>query len=64
MCQDTGLLIFNVQKGRDLDMDFDLREAIAEGVRRATREVPLRPNVVDPLSRKNTGDNTGECFPT
>lgn len=63
MCQDTGLLIFNVQKGRDLDMDFDLREAIAEGVRRATLEVPLRPNVVDPLSRKNSGDNTGVMLP-
>ena len=63
MCQDTGLLIFNVQKGRDLNMDFDLREAIAEGVRRATLEVPLRPNVVDPISRKNSGDNTGELLP-
>ena len=63
MCQDTGLLIFNVQKGRDLNMDFDLREAIADGVRRATLEVPLRPNVVDPLSRKNSGDNTGEMLP-
>jgi fumarate hydratase subunit alpha len=63
MCQDTGLLIFNVQKGRDLNMGFDLRDAIAEGVRRATLEVPLRPNVVDPLSRKNSGDNTGEMLP-
>lgn len=63
MCQDTGLLIFNLQKGRDLDMEFDLREAIADGVRRATIEVPLRPNVVDTLSRKNTGDNTGVMLP-
>lgn len=63
MCQDTGLLIFNVQKGRNLNVDFDFREAIAEGVRRATLEVPLRPNVVDPLSRKNTGDNTGVMLP-
>ena len=23
----------------------------------------LRPNVVDPLTRKNTGDNTGEGMP-
>lgn len=63
MCQDTGLLIFNVQKGRHLDIDFDLRDAISEGVRRATSEVPLRPNVVDPFSRKNSGDNTGMMIP-
>jgi fumarate hydratase subunit alpha len=64
MCQDTGLLVFKLEKGRGLDnLDFDLREAIAEGVRKATLEIPLRPNVVDPLSRKNTGDNTGEMIP-
>jgi len=63
MCQDTGLLIFYVKIGRDLNIEFDLGEAIIEGVRRATLEVPLRPNVVDPLSRKNSGDNTGEMLP-
>ena len=26
-------------------------------------EVPLRPNVVDPLTRKNTGTNTGKGIP-
>jgi fumarate hydratase subunit alpha len=63
MCQDTGLLVFYVKIGRDLNMDFALRDAIVEGVRRATLEVPLRPNVVDPLSRKNSGDNTGVMLP-
>jgi len=63
MCQDTGLLIFYVKIGRDLNIEFDLGEAITEGVRRATMEVPLRPNVVDPLSRKNSGDNTGVMLP-
>jgi fumarate hydratase subunit alpha len=63
ICQDTGLLIFHVEQGRDLDLGFDLAEALAEGVRMATNAVPLRPNVVDPLSRKNTGDNTGKGIP-
>ncbi len=40
-----------------------LHRAIGEGIRRATRKVPLRPNVVDPLTRKNTGDNTGPGIP-
>lgn len=63
MCQDTGLLIFRVEKGRDLDLDFDLQGAIMDGVRTATIDVPLRPNVVDPISRKNSGDNTGQRIP-
>lgn len=63
ICQDTGLLIFHLEMGRDLRPGFEIRDAIAEGVRTATREVPLRPNAVDPLTRKNTGDNTGPGMP-
>ena len=63
ICQDTGLSIFHVELGRDLKVSFDLKDAIAKGVRRATEEVPLRPNAVDPLTRKNTGDNTGPGIP-
>jgi fumarate hydratase subunit alpha len=63
LCQDTGLLLFHVEVGRDLHLDFDLRDAIAEGVRKATVEIPLRPNAVDPLSRQNSGDNTGPEIP-
>ena len=63
LCQDTGLPIFRVEQGRDLILDFDLGEALAEGVRIATREIPLRPNAVDPLARRNSGDNTGPGIP-
>jgi fumarate hydratase subunit alpha len=63
LCQDTGLLIFHIKMGRDLVLDFDLKAAIAEGVRIATRQIPLRPNTVDPLTRKNSGDNTGPGIP-
>ncbi len=63
VCQDTGLPIFHVQVGTDLPLDFDLQEAIAGGVRRATAQIPLRPNAVDPLSRENSGDNTGPGMP-
>ncbi|HDD72281.1 MAG TPA: fumarate hydratase, partial [Candidatus Bathyarchaeota archaeon] len=34
-----------------------------KAVSRATLEVPLRPNAVDPISRENTGDNTGRLVP-
>ncbi len=63
LCQDTGLPIFRVQMGRDLRLDFDLHEAVAEGVRVATECIPLRPNAVDPLTRKNSGNNTGPGMP-
>lgn len=63
MCQDTGILIFYVEIGRDLCLDFDLEGAIIEGVRVATEKIPLRPNAVDPLTRNNSGDNTGSGLP-
>lgn len=59
MCQDTGVPIFFV-RGR---YDLRLEEAIRRGVARATEEIPLRPNTVDPLSRHNHGDNLGPGMP-
>lgn len=61
MCQDTGVQIFYVTFGKGLVMDVN--PAIIAGVRRATEEVPLRPNAVHPVSRKNPGDNTGLHMP-
>jgi tartrate/fumarate subfamily iron-sulfur-dependent hydro-lyase alpha chain len=63
MCQDTGILVFFVEIGRDVCIDFDLDAAIRQGVRQATEHVPLRPNAVEPLTRKNSGDNTGAGLP-
>uniref|UniRef100_A0A7C3RM60 Fumarate hydratase n=1 Tax=Archaeoglobus fulgidus TaxID=2234 RepID=A0A7C3RM60_ARCFL len=63
MCQDTGIPVFFVSLGKELCLDFDLKGAIAEGVRRATVEIPLRPNAVHPITRENSGDNTGMHIP-
>jgi len=38
----------------------NLYKGIRKGVEKATKEVPLRPNVVDPFTRENTGTNTGK----
>ncbi len=59
MCQDTGIPIFYV-KGK---FDSSIRKDITDGLRRATKEIPLRPNTVDPLTRKNSGDNLGKGMP-
>lgn len=61
MCQDTGLPIVFVKMG-DVTVE-NLYEGIRKGVERATKEIPLRPNVVDPLTRINTGNNLGVGIP-
>lgn len=63
MCQDTGIMIFFVEIGTEFQPSFDLEAAIREAVILATVEVPLRPNAVDPLTRKNSLDNTGVGIP-
>ena len=63
LCQDTGIPVVYLTLPPDVPLTQSLYNAVAEGVRRATREVPLRPNVVDPLTRHNSGDNTGAGIP-
>jgi fumarate hydratase subunit alpha len=63
MCQDTGILVFFVEIGRDACIVLDLDRAIRESVKQATNSVPLRPNAVEPLTRLNSGDNTGDGLP-
>ncbi|MDD4137188.1 MAG: fumarate hydratase [Methanoregula sp.] len=63
MCQDTGVPVIYLTLPSDIPLNQELYDAVAEGVSRATKEVPLRPNVVDPLTRHNTNDNTGAGMP-
>jgi fumarate hydratase subunit alpha len=51
MCQDTGVPIFFVEIGREANIDFDLKKALATAVQRATDAVPLRQHAVGPLTR-------------
>lgn len=64
VCQDTGLLAFYINLDPTKFSPSEVAEASVRAVRRATREVPLRPNVVHPLTRGNTGDNTGVGQPS
>lgn len=63
MCQDTGIMIFFAEIGNEFQPSFDIEAAIREAVILATVKIPLRPNAVDPLSRKNSGNNTGTGIP-
>jgi fumarate hydratase subunit alpha len=64
LCQDTGVPVIYITIPPEVPFCQDLYDAVQEGVRLATRKVPLRPNVVDPISRENTGDNTGTGMPS
>ncbi len=63
ICQDTGVPVVYLTLPPTVPLTEALYDAVREGVRLATRTIPLRPNVVDPLSRANTGDNTGIGMP-
>lgn len=67
MCQDTGLPIIFVKIGKVEFEDNNIYETIyngiVKGVKKATKETPLRPNIVDPITRENSGNNSGTMIP-
>jgi len=63
VCQDTGTIIFFIKAGAKAKNLEKIEEALINAVRKATKEVPLRPNAVDPFNQKNSGDNTGRFIP-
>ncbi len=64
LCQDTGIPIYTVLIGRDVEVDgAALKAAIRRGVERATREHPLRSSIVHPISRKNEQTSCGALVP-
>ena len=58
MCQDTGIVAFLVKVGDDFPLRSRLKEILVDATRKATEEVPLRPNAVD-MFKGNTRDNVG-----
>lgn len=63
LCQDTGIPVIYITVPPSVTWSPDMEEAVCAGIRTATTEVPLRPNLVDPMSRENTGTNTGLSMP-
>jgi fumarate hydratase class I len=62
ICQDTGFPVFYVKVPKGLSHQL-LKDVIYDATRAATEKIPLRPNAVNALTEKNTGDNVGEGFP-
>lgn len=62
ICQDTGMPTFEIMVpvgANQIIMKRDIKEAVAE----ATKLGKLRPNSVDSLTNKNTGNNLGAGTP-
>ncbi|MHA1246134.1 MAG: fumarate hydratase [Candidatus Thorarchaeota archaeon] len=63
MCQDTGIMIFYVKVGDKFPYIGEIRDALTKATIKATAEVPLRPNAVNPIVGGNSGNNVGEKIP-
>ncbi len=64
ICQDTGTPIFYVRYPEGWS-SRKLREQIRKAVAEATKRSYLRPNAVDAITEKNSGNNLGDdAFPT
>ena len=62
ICQDTGALLFFVDYGPDYRQK-DIEEAAKAATAAATEKYYLRPNAVDSVTGKNSGNNLGATFP-
>ncbi len=59
ICQDTGMAVVLLELGQEVFLEGPpLSEAVDDGVRRAYADGYFRKSICDPLTRKNTGDNT------
>src|SRR5512138_1410254 len=62
ICQDTGMPTFFIKTPVGVNQ-LEIRRAACEAIAEATRRGKLRPNSVDSLSGKNSGNNLGEGTP-
>ena len=63
LCQDTGTLIYYINAGENFHLLGKLPNIIKKATIEATASTPLRPNAVDMITGKNSGNNIGERIP-
>ena len=63
ICQDTGTPYLYLEIGDDFPLRSRVVEVFKKALRDVTREGILRPNAVDPIYSRNSGDNTGRYIP-
>jgi fumarate hydratase class I len=62
ICQDTGMPTFVIHTPVGVNQ-IHIKLAVLDAVAKATKQGKLRPNSVDSLTGKNSGDNLGEETP-
>jgi fumarate hydratase class I len=62
ICQDTGMPTFFIRTPAGASQ-LEIRRAACEAIAEATRRGKLRPNSVDSITGKNSGNNLGEETP-
>jgi len=63
ICQDTGLISFYLKAGSKFKSLEKVEGILLKAVQRATKEIPLRPNTVNPFTQETPNDNTGKHVP-
>ena len=63
ICQDTGIPVVYLTLPSQIPYTSAITDAVHQGIRDATVQIPLRPNLVDPITRHNTGTNTDGTMP-
>lgn len=64
ICQDTGVPTFYIKTSLGFPYGGDVREVFEEAIREMTLgEFPMRSMVVNPVTREDRSDNTGENVP-
>ncbi|MDE7453086.1 MAG: fumarate hydratase [Clostridia bacterium] len=59
VCQDTGMAVVLLKIGQEVYLEgIDLHKAVNRGIKMAYADGYFRKSVCDPVTRKNTGDNT------
>ena len=65
VCQDTGMAVVILEIGSEVCLTGKpIYEGVNDGVRRAYADGYFRKSVCDPITRKNTGDNTPAALHT
>jgi fumarate hydratase, class I len=62
ICQDTGMPTFYIHTPAGVDQ-LEIKNAIEEAIVQATKDGKLRPNSVDSITGKNSGNNLGPGTP-
>lgn len=63
ICQDTGIPLFFVKWDPKSGVPINIREPLIQATKKATKDTPLRHNVINPLTNENLGTNVGWGIP-